>query len=541
MSCDQPITTRFPPSPTGYLHIGGARTALFNWAMARRHGGRFLLRMEDTDRARSSEAAERSILDDLRWLGLEADNEGDLWRQSERAGAGVYDGHVERLLEAGLAYPDADDPAGRAVRFRMPGESIVFSDLVRGEVATDAGTVGDFVIRKADGMPTYHLAVVVDDAAMGVSHVIRGNDHLSNTAKHIALQRALGLPTPIYGHISLTTNPDGSKLGKRDKAKAARAAFWAHVGEGEDPAPFAREVEASTGGACRADQVEALARRESDDLGAAEAVARRLGCGLPEVDVRDFRNAGYLPTPLLNFLGLLGWNPGENVERFEPDALTFLRERFDPARFVKGNATFDRQKLDAFNAEWIREMAAEAFAEALGGQALIDRPFRPIDKGPWRAMAAGAPGKFAAFAAAYQPRATTLESPFEQGWFFVAGDREVAAQYDFNTKNVKKVMLKGEPTGFESLQRLRAALADHADLPDEAFGAAAHETIRRLAESTGLNMGKFAQPLRVAVSASTVTPPLDQTLSILGAERTLARIDLCLNAAPGPDGGDAEA
>ncbi len=490
------IVTRFPPSPTGYLHIGGARTALFNWALARSQGGRFFLRMEDTDRARSTAAAARSIIDDLRWLGIDWDNAGQEPRQSEQAERGVYNEHVERLLADGQAYEDDG-----AIRFTMPDGQIAFDDIVRGTVTTDCSQIEPFVIRKTDGMPTYHLAVVVDDADMGITHVIRGADHLTNTPKHIALQRALALPTPTYGHISLTTNPDGSKLGKRDKAKAARAA-------------------ALDAGLAQLDRVEAalfkaFMSKQSDDVEVAIAVARHIGLDLPEIDVRDFRASGYLPGVIVNYLSLLGWNPGGDVERFGADPLAFVKEHFDPRRFIKGNATFDRGKLAAFNAEAIREMPAEQWRIALWEHNAepLERVFDGVDD-----------QRFAAFAQAYHERSRTLADPLKQGAFFFAPTQAIV--YDFAAKAVAKAM-KGEPGGAAALRMLRPELAA---LPAEGFGAAAHDAIKALAEAQDINMGKLAQPLRVAISGGTVTPPIDATLDILGKDATLERIDRCLAA-----------
>ncbi len=489
------VVTRFAPSPTGYLHIGGARTALFNWAMARRHGGRFLLRMEDTDRARSSAEAEQSIIEDLKWLGLDWDND-PIPRQSERRE--LYDKAIETLKDKNLAYDHAD--GNGAIVFRMPETDITFDDAVRGTVTTPAGQIEDFVIRKADEFPTFHLAVVVDDADMGVTHVIRGTDHLTNTAKHIALQQALGLPTPTYAHMSLTVNPDGSKLGKRDKAKAARKA-------------------ASEAGVPPAvDGIDAFMAKENDDVAVAEAIAEALGLHLPEINVRDFRASGYLTDALTNFLGLLGWNPGNDIEDFGADPRNFLRDHWDLSRLVKADAKFDRGKLASFNADRIKSMATDDLSASvwLHNEDKLNSAFTGAND-----------PKFAVFCGAYRERAKTLSEFIEQGAFFFVADDAIA--YDFDTKNVKKVMLKGEPNGFDALEELKSQLAD---LPEENFGTAAHELIQQLAEQRGINMGKLAQPLRVAVSGGTVTPPIDATLDILGKAATLARIDRCLAHKP---------
>ena len=487
------IVTRFPPSPTGMLHIGNARTALFNWAHARRHGGRFILRFEDTDRARSSVETERAIVDDLEWLGLDWDNQGDEPRQSQRLE--IYNEHVHRLMEAGRAYEDEG-----AVRFGMPDAQIVFDDMVRGNVRTPAGQVEDFVIRKADGFPTYHLAVVVDDADMGVTHVIRGQDHLTNTTKHVALQQALGLPTPVYAHMSLTVNPDGSKMSKRDKAKAARAAVKTQGPQGREALGF-RQMEG----------FEDFIAGKSDDLAVAVAVAKELGLPLPEIDVADFRSSGYLPEVIVNYIALLGWNPGGDVERFGPDPLGFLKKHFDPARLIKANASFDREKLLRFGSEAIAELPADDFCRRLYRHSERLRSAFDSEDDP----------RFVQFAEAYQPRSRTLNDPEQLGAFFFVND----VAYD--QKAVDKVLLKNDGQGLDVLKELEPLL-DRVE-PWEADRLEA--AVKEFAESKQIGMGKVAQPLRVAVSGGTVSPPIGVTLEILGRSEVRLRIRNCLQTA----------
>jgi glutamyl/glutaminyl-tRNA synthetase len=364
------VVSRFAPSPTGHLHIGGARTALFNWALAQRDGC-FLLRIEDTDRARSSEEAVRGILEDLVWLGIHWD-EGPEWTaapggrivggdprgvgpfyQAERRA--LYDEHIVRLIADDRAYPafeteeeldrlrraaqaekrgfryrrpadwDRDaalarmDGEAHVIRFRMPDETLRVADEVLGEVEFAPEHFDDFVIRKRDGFPTYHLAVVVDDEAMGVTHVLRGQEHLNNTPRHVALQRALVFRAPTYAHMSLTFNPDGSKISKRDKDKAARAAVRAALQR--DPGG-ARERLAALVTPDRLDCWLADKKRQLEPAELA-ALAAALGVELPGIDVEDFRRAGYLSEIFCNFLALLGWSPGlkdaqgRDVERFD--------------------------------------------------------------------------------------------------------------------------------------------------------------------------------------------------------------------------------
>jgi glutamyl-tRNA synthetase len=367
-----PVVTRFAPSPTGHLHVGGARTALFNWALARRLGGRFLLRIEDTDVLRSSDAAVAGILEDLAWLGIhwdegpEHDGIGGDPRgvgpffQSQRLE--LYRDAVDALVAKDLAYPAFETPEAldalrqraqaetgafrylrpadfdrgaalarmahepHVIRFRWPHEALTVTDEILGAVEFPADFADDFVILKRDGFPTYHLGVVVDDERMGVSHVLRGQEHLNNTPRHVALQRALGFRVPCYAHLPLIQNPDGSKMSKRDAARAVEAQLAP-----ADPrrgAPW-----------------------DPEEL---QKLATQLGVELPAITVEDFRSRGYLPEVLLNFLALLGWSPGEkladgrDLERFD---LAYLAAHFGLARVGRGNARFDRAKLLAFSQE----------------------------------------------------------------------------------------------------------------------------------------------------------------------------------------------
>lgn len=495
MATDSPtVRTRFAPSPTGELHIGGARTALFNWAFARQHSGEFVLRVEDTDRKRSSDQATENILRDLEWLGL--DHDGEVAYQSQRLE--LYTAAVAKLKAAGRAYDDDG-----AVRFKTPDHDVTVRDAVLGDVVTPASELEDFVIQKADGYPTFHLANVVDDADMGITHVIRGADHLTNTAKHVALQEALELETPIYVHIPLIFNPDGSKMSKRDKAKTARKAA-------QDQELSADKLD----GGIEADAFAAFLAKESDDLSVAIAIAKQLDVDLPEIDVADFKAAGYLPAPLINYLALLGWNPGGDVEQFGLDSWSFLKEHISLERVQKGSAKFDREKLAAFNQEAIKELLSpEQRVSLLQDYAPQHFPafMDCLDDQTWPA-----------FAEAYRERAKTLRDPFVAGAFFVMDDDAVLVDTDFDSKGMKKALFKGDPNGTASLEAFLPTLEG---LDKQAWsGQAAHDLIASYCEKNELNMGKVAQPIRVAVSGGTVTPPLELTLEILGREKTLARI-----------------
>ncbi len=297
------VITRFAPSPTGPLHVGGARTALFNFLFTRQRQGKFYLRIEDTDTARSKREFEQNILDGLAWLGLEFDN-SDLIRQSERKT--FYQAQLEQLLEKDSAYISAevgeDGQKRNLIRFRNPGSVVHFTDLIRGPITFKTQELGDFVIAKSLTEPLYHFAVVADDAQMGVTHVIRGDDHIANTPRQILIQRALNAPTPDYAHLPLILAPDRSKLSKRRGA----------------------------------------------------------------VSVSDYRNQGYLPSAILNFLALLGWHPRDDREIFN---LSELIINFDFSRIQKGGAIFNLEKLNWLNREHLRQLSDAEFINL--GQAFV--------------------------------------------------------------------------------------------------------------------------------------------------------------------------
>jgi glutamyl/glutaminyl-tRNA synthetase len=538
--------TRFAPSPTGHLHIGGARTALYNWALAR-PDGRFLLRIEDTDQARSSDQAARGILEDLAWLGIAWDEGpafaglgGDPrgvgpWRQAERLPH--YAAAVDALIARDLAYPafesneelEAMRAAARAekrnfryrrapefdraaalarmprephvVRFRMPEQPVAVVDRVLGAIEFGEEHLDDFVIRKRDGFPTYHLAVVVDDELMGVTHVLRGQEHLNNTPRHVALQRALGYREPVYAHLPVIFNADGSKMSKRDKDKAAREAVKAgriDVGEVAGLDAWLKDKRAQ------------LPQDQLDDL------ARRLALELPCIEVEDFRRAGYLPDTLCNYLALLGWSPGEkdaegrDRERFDR---AYLAERFSLERIGAGNARFDREKLLAFSQDAIAALSDDEFFARWTEWCERYEPARLARDEAWRRR----------FAAMIRTRCRTLADPTAPGGpgaFAWADDTGFA----YDPAAVEQHLRKGEPNGFARLRAAQPALADLTDFTPEAIEAA----VGALAAQLGVGMGKLAQPLRVAVTGRAASPPLGETLAILGRDAALRRIARCL-------------
>ena len=508
-SATEKVVTRFVPSPTGALHVGGARTALYAWAFARGHGGRFILRFEDTDQARSRRQSEQPILDDLRWLGLDWDEGPDVggpngpYHQSKRLD--IYNQQIDKLLAAGLAYEHED-----AVRLRVD-QDVVFDDVVYGRIEVKADQIEDFVIRKGEArqfFPTFHLAVVVDDALMGVTHVIRGQEHLSNTPKHVALQDALGFGRPIYAHTPTILNPDGSKMSKRDKARVARRAARDWMSDTE---LTVQNLEEKVG--LPWTTLAGFLDGKNDDEPTAAMIADRLDVDLPEIDVIDFRMRGYLPEVICNYVSLLGWSPGNNIEQFDRK---YLMMRFGLDRIGKSNARFDRQKLQAFNADAIATMSTKEYEQRLREHLQMHHidMLRQLDN------------RIHTFAACYQARSHTLEEPVRLGAFFFVDDDAI----EYDDKAVSKVLLKGD--ALVVLRDLEGELADCEDWSASAI----EQTIKAFAETRGLGMGKVAQPLRVAVSGGTVSPPIGDTLAILGKESTLARVRNCIGRfRPTPD------
>ncbi|MCD6377441.1 MAG: glutamate--tRNA ligase [Planctomycetes bacterium] len=477
------IKTRFAPSPTGWLHIGGARTALFNFLLARKMRGIFLLRIEDTDRTRHDESAVGKIIDDLRWLGIQWDEGIEVggpngpYRQSERLE--IYREYVNRLIQDGLAYYAFDTPEeleqmrararaekrdfryprpsefptpedvkkARAegkpvvVRFKTPQRDVTIHDEVFGEVTVSSNVQDDFIILKDDGWPTYHLANVVDDGLMGVNFIMRGQEFLSQTWRHVQLREALGFPEPRYAHLPLIMDMSGKKLSKRTGA----------------------------------------------------------------VEVHAFRTAGYLPEALINFIALLGWTPGGDKEKFTLDELI---EYFSIERINKANAKFDSDKLLAFNTAAIAEAPEDRLLEAFKDfLSLNDTPI-PADDDELLKYLLRINKGFRTFTDIVNKCAV----------LFMKDD-----EFEYDQKAVKKVLAANDGAGFSILAELREKLAQCEWNQQEL-----QRLIEGMCEEKSVGMGKIAQPIRVAVTGKTVSPAIYDTLMILGKEKTLARIERCL-------------
>ncbi len=473
------VRLRVAPSPTGHLHVGTARAALFNWLYARHTGGSFILRIDDTDRERSTVEFEEDILDSLRWLGLDWDEgvgvggpHGD-YRQSSRydryreaasslveSGAAYYDNRTAEELEAlrQRAVAEKLHPAhyirrpeetwaDGAIRMSVPQEeAVVFEDLVRGRVSFEARDIDDFVILRSDGTPTYHLASTVDDVDYGITHVARGEDLLPSTPKHIVLTRALGAaPEPEYAHLPLLFGTDGKKLSKRHGATSLSL----------------------------------------------------------------YRDEGYLPDAVFNYLSLLGWS-------IDGDRTIFSRDEaiasFDLVDVSRNPAVFDPDKLAWLNGEYIRAMDPVDFARSarLHVEGAVGRS---LDEGEW--------ARFEAVAPLVQERTRLLPE---------AGDQVVFLFEDFGEYDPgawDKVMAKAGVAGILSSARDRLATVD----PWEAGTVEA--TLRGMLEEMGLGAAKGLQPLRVAITGSSVSPPLFESMSALGREKTLQRVDRAIGQLAG--------
>jgi glutamyl-tRNA synthetase len=442
------MRVRFPPSPTGALHIGNARTALYNWLLARGGGGQLVLRIEDTDRERSTPENVQLIFDSLEWLGIDWD-EGPIYQS---ANAGRHAGVVEKLLAEGLAYRSTAGPeevkafkaandnrgfrgveeGAGAVRLRMPDEgATVVNDVIRGRTEFDNVLMDDLVIARADGTPVYHLAVVVDDIDAGITHVVRGADHYSNTPKHLRIYEALGANTPVYAHLPLLHGPDGKKLSKRHGAAS----------------------------------------------------------------VQDLRNSGYLREAVINYLALLGWGYDETTTFF---SIPELQELFSLERVSKNPAVFDEKKLRHINGRYVRELPVDelrARLEDFTGRSDLDGTV-----------------------AITQDKISTLAEFWPLARSFFEGPVDDPAARD---------RVLGPPEARAALADVHAALAD---LPEPWTEATVEEALRLLVERTERKPKQVFQPLRVALTGTTVSPGIFETVALLGRDETLARVGHALKA-----------
>ena len=481
---EQKPRVRFAPSPTGYLHVGGARTALFNWLYARRHGGVFVLRIEDTDRARSSDEHTRAILDGMRWLGLD-------WDEGPYHQADGFDRHradALRLFEMGKAYrcfctPDeleqrkaaaaarkeswrydrrclnevsAEESNARAaagephtIRFLVPEGKTEWDDAVHGLVSFDNGDIEDFIIIRSDGTPIYNMAVVSDDIEMKITLVLRGDDHISNTPKQILLYQAYGAPLPRFGHVPMILGPDGKRLSKRHGATA----------------------------------------------------------------VGEYAQQGILPQAMVNFLALIGWGPGEEREIFTIDELI---ERFSLEGIVKKAGVFDPTKLEWLNGQHLSRTPALEL-EPMVTKKLLDAglvtPQQLDERREW----------YLRLIDLLKERARNLDD-------FLRQARPYFAQaIDYDDEAVAKHWKDADDTA----RRMRALRERFAAVEDASWNPEGLEPVlRALAEELGTSAAKLIHPARVAVVGMAVSPSIFQVLTALGKETTLRRLDEAVERIP---------
>jgi glutamyl-tRNA synthetase len=531
------VVTRFAPSPTGYLHVGGARTALFNWLLAKKTGGKFILRIEDTDLKRNTPTATQQVIDDLRWLGItwdegpEVDGPNGPYFQSQRRD--IYDKYIRQLLDMGRAYycfetgeeleklrkqaekekkgfvyqrpavlpTEADVEKAKAegksvtIRFAMPEGTIVIDDIVRGEVSFNTAELGDFIIIKSDGFPTYNFACVIDDHLMGITHVIRGQEHLMNTPGQQALWEALNFDNPPkYAHMSVTISESGGKLSKRERPQTLRKAIKAQP-------DIDLNALAVIGNMTFEELGEFLAGDSVPDVPALEAIAKYIDISLPEINVVDFFKSGYVPEAMVNFLALLGWSTGDEREVMPLDELI---NSFDITRLTKSNSLFDRGKLIAYNTEHLKMLPkGKLLAHFKAYLKVVDSP-----------VAKANDETLLRFIKICEGARTLADIEHKCEFLFTADDR-----IEYDEKAVQKVLFKDN--GLAMLKLVRDKLAAMAELTEQGI----EDMLRALAEEHKVGLGKVAQPLRVAITGSTISPPIFDSVQLLGKEKTLVRID----------------
>jgi len=461
----QPVITRFPPSPTGHLHIGGARTALFNWLYARHMKGRFVLRIEDTDTARSTDESVQTIFDALNWLGIDWDD--GPYYQTRRLD--IYREYIDKMVSAGHAYyctcpperldemrkkamaagakpkydgtcRNKDLPASEnaVVRFKAPQTgTTILHDVIKGDIVFQNSELDDFIIQRSDGMPTYNFVVVVDDLTMGINTVIRGDDHVNNTPKQILLYQALGADLPVFGHVPMVLGQDRARLSKRHGAMAVTA----------------------------------------------------------------YREMGFLPDALVNFLVRLGWSHGDQ-EFFTRKELI---EYFTLENIGKSPGVFNQEKLLALNAEHIRHSTPRQLLPHL-------RPF--LDAREFEMADPMTPAS-EKLIETLSPRSKTLEELAENTRFFYE------AEIQYEEKAAKKFL---KPAALAPLEQIYGQLESLPDFEEKAL----EDAFRAVMESSGLKLGKIAQPVRVALTGKTVSPGIFEVIALIGRSKTLNRIQTAI-------------
>jgi glutamyl-tRNA synthetase len=453
------VVTRFPPSPTGFMHVGNARTAIFNWLYARHMKGKFVLRIEDTDRERSTREAVDVIFDALEWLGIDWD-EGPMYQTQRLA---IYKDYIEKLIVAGQAYYCTCTPAeleamrkkamasggkprydgtcrekgltkteNAVVRFKAPSiGTTVVEDVIKGNIVFQNNELDDFVLVRSDGIPTYNFAVVIDDITMNINTVIRGDDHVMNTPKQILIYKALGSPLPVFGHVPMVLGPDRTRFSKRHGA----------------------------------------------------------------ISVTDYREMGFLPDAMLNYLVRLGWSHGDQ-EFFTRDELIDV---FDIKHIGHAAGVFDMDKLLALNADHIQATSSTDLVE----------PLQPFAKAQGIDLRAGPYAQ--SVIDTLKPRSKTLKDMAEQALFYYTDD------IAYEEKAVRKVF---KPAALEPLK----LLADKLEILTEYTEENLENAFKEVMDQTGLKLGKIAQPVRVALTGKMASPGIFEITAILGKERVVDRL-----------------
>jgi glutamyl-tRNA synthetase len=484
---------RIAPSPTGSIHVGTARTALYNWLLARQSGGTFVLRVEDTARDRNRPEFEQAIYAGLAWLGLDWDEGPDVggdygpYRQSERLQ--IHRRHLQRLIERGHVYRcfcsreqlaeerkaaqraktpprysgrcrnlsesevqsrlEAGEPA--SFRFKVIAQTVEFDDLVLGRLREDSALWGDFIVARSDGSPVYNFAVVADDHDMAITHVLRGADHISNTFKQVAMYEALGWELPRFGHIPLTLNARRQKLSKRDGS----------------------------------------------------------------VSIQEYRDLGYLPEAVNNFIALLGWNPGDEREFF---SLQELVSEFSADRINRANAIFDQDRLDWFSGNYVRGLPLSE---------LTRRAWDYLEEFGYFLPSNGAPDSGPGFEAVKRPARDYFESALalEQERIRRLSDLPGVISFFFRDKvEPDPKLLVARRQSPEASAAALARVADWTDENDVSDQSLTEQFLRGLADELGWKSGVLFMPIRIAITGSRATPPLFATMAVLGSERVSSRL-----------------
>jgi glutamyl-tRNA synthetase len=426
------VRVRFAPSPTGYLHIGSARTALFNWLYARNQDGKFILRIEDTDKERSDSKYLDEILLSLKWLGLDWDE--DVYYQSKRFD--IYKKSADKLISEDKAYYEETEK-GRAIRLRIPKDYIItFYDMIRDKIDVNSNTLDDFVLIKSDGSPTYNFACVIDDADMGITHIIRGDDHIANTPKQILIYQALGIKPPKFAHIPLILGEDKSRMSKRHGATS----------------------------------------------------------------IMEYKEKGYFPEAIVNFISLMGWSPKDNREKLNLDQIIKL---FSLKSIVKTGAVFNIKKLNWLNGEYIRESSSDKLTDFVADHLIKRNIIKEDYNRQW----------FKGVVKSFQTRFCNIDEFIEKSSFLFVDelvfDQQAKAEY------------LGSKAQIENLKALKQRLEGLKTFEPVAIESA----IKSLSDELKVKPADIIHPARVALTGASAAPGIYDVIYLIGKDRVLERLD----------------